>query len=269
MTDLLIIVILGIVEGITEFLPVSSTGHLILAGYFLGLPEADATFDIVIQLGAILAIVVLYWQRFMGVLVGLLRRDPGAVAFTRNVLLGFLPAGIAGAIAYGAIKAVLEAPGIAVVVVATALIVGGVLILLIERMAPMARTHSVEVMGWQTALGIGLVQCLSMIPGVSRSGATIMGARTLGVDQKTAAEYSFFLAVPTMVGATTLALWKGRHTLGSAHLSAIAIGFVVSFIVALVVVRWFIGMVTRHGFAPFAWYRIIVGAGALIWYFGR
>lgn len=269
MTDLLIIIILGIVEGVTEFLPVSSTGHLILAGYFLGLPEANATFDIVIQLGAILAIVVLYWQRFLGVLIGLLRRDPGAVSFTRNVLLGFLPAGIIGAVAYGAIRSVLEAPGIAVVVVAVALVVGGVLILLIERTAPLARTHSVEAMRWRTALGIGIVQCLSMIPGISRSGATIMGARTLGIDQKTAAEYSFFLAVPTMMGATTLALWKSRHDLGSAQLSAIAIGFAVSFVVAVVVVRWFIGMVSRHGFAPFAWYRIIVGAGALAWYFAR
>ncbi len=269
MTDLLTIIILGIVEGVTEFLPVSSTGHLILAGYFLGLPEADATFDIVIQLGAILAIVVLYWHRFMGVLYGLMRGETGAIAFTRNVLLGFLPAGIAGAIAYGTIRAVLEAPGLAVVVVAVALLIGGVLILLIEAVAPPARVHSVETMTWRTALGVGIIQCLSMIPGVSRSGATIMGARTLGVDQKTAAEYSFFLAVPTMMGATTLALWKSRHDLGGAHLSAIAIGFGVSFIVALVVVRWFIGMVTRHGFAPFAWYRIVVGIGALAWYFWR
>lgn len=269
MTDLLIIIILGIVEGITEFLPVSSTGHLILAGYFLGLPEADATFDIVIQLGAILAIVVLYWQRFMAVLAGLLQRDAGAMAFTRNVLLGFLPSAVVGALAYGAIKAVLEAPGLAVVVVATALLVGGIAILAIEAVAPRPRVASVEAMGWRTAIGIGVVQCLAMIPGVSRSGATIMGARSLGVDQKTAAEYSFFLAIPTMLGATTLALWKARHDLGSAHLSSIAIGFVVSFVVALVVVRWFITMVTRHGFAPFAWYRIVVGIGALAWYFTR
>jgi undecaprenyl-diphosphatase len=269
MTDLLLIVILGIVEGVTEFLPVSLTGHLILAGYFLGLPEADATFDIVIQLGAILAIVVLYWHRFMGVLFGLLRGDGNAIAFTRNVLLGFLPSAVVGVIAYGAIKAVLESPSIAVIVVAAALLVGGFLILLIERTAPPARVHSVEGMGWHTALGVGVVQCLSMIPGVSRSGATIMGARSLGVDQKTAAEFSFFLAIPTMLGATTLALWKARHDLGSPHLYAIAIGFVVSFVVALVVVKWFIGMVTRHGFAPFAWYRIIVGAAALAWFYMR
>ncbi|MFA5969660.1 MAG: undecaprenyl-diphosphate phosphatase [Sphingomonas sp.] len=267
MTDLLMIILLGIVEGVTEFLPVSSTGHLILAGYFLGLPEADATFDIVIQLGAILAIVVLYWGRFMAVLVGLMRGDKGAIAFTRNVLLGFLPAGVVGALAYSSIKAVLEAPSIAVVVVAAALVVGGILILVIEALAPPARVHSVETMNWRTALGVGVVQCLSMIPGISRSGATIMGARTLGVDQKTAAEFSFFLAIPTMMGATAVALWKARHDLGGAHLSAIAIGFVVSFVVALVVVRWFITMVSRHGFAPFAWYRIIIGVAALAWFY--
>lgn len=265
MSALLIVILLGIVEGITEFLPVSSTGHLVLAGYFLGLPEADATFDIVIQLGAILAIVVLYFDRFMHVLAGLMRRDAGAIAFTRNVLLGFLPSAVAGALAYGAIKALIEAPSVAVLVVATTLLVGGVLILLIERIAPPARVHGVEGMSAGLALRVGLVQCLSLVPGVSRSGATIMGARAFGVDQKTAAEYSFFLAIPTMLGATTLALWKARHNLGGAHLTDIAIGFAVSFVVALLVVKWFIGVVTRHGFAPFAWYRIVVGGGALLW----
>ena len=263
MTDLLIIILLGIVEGVTEFLPVSSTGHLILAGRLFGLPQADATFDIVIQLGAILAVVVLFWGRFMGVARGLIARDAGAIAFTRNVLLGFLPSAIVGALAYGAIKAVLEAPLVAPLVVSIALIVGGVLILVIEKWATRATVHSVEAMTWRTALTIGVIQCVSMIPGVSRSGATIMGALTLGVDRETAAEYSFFLAIPTMLGATTLALYKGRDTLGDAHLSAIAIGFVVSFLVALVVIRWFVGIVSRRGFAPFAWYRIGIGTIAL------
>ncbi|MFT3976851.1 MAG: undecaprenyl-diphosphate phosphatase [Sphingomonas bacterium] len=255
--------LLGIVEGVTEFLPVSSTGHLILAGALLGLPEADAVFDIVIQLGAILAVVVLFWHRFVGVAHGLLRRDPGAIAFTRNVLLGFLPAAIVGAIAYKGIKAVLEAPVIAPVVVSVALIVGGIAILVIERFAPPAHTDSVESLSWRTALGIGAMQCLAMIPGVSRSGATILGARTLGVSRETAAEYSFFLAIPTMLGATALTLWKARHDLSGAHYGSIAIGFVVSFVVALVVVRWFINMVAKHGFQPFAWYRIIAGSIAL------
>ncbi|WP_260597515.1 undecaprenyl-diphosphate phosphatase [Sphingomonas endolithica] len=264
MYDLIVIILLGIVEGVTEFLPVSSTGHLILAGALLGLPQADATFDIVIQLGAILAVIVLFWGRFMKVGRGLLARDPAAIRFTRNVLLGFLPSAIVGAIAYKAIKAVLEAPLVGPLVVSIALIVGGVLILLIERLQKHVVTRSVEEMPWRTALTIGVVQCLSMIPGVSRSGATIMGALTLGVDRETAAEYSFFLAIPTMMGATTLALYKGRHELGDAHLTAIAIGFVVSFVVALAVIRWFVAFVGRHGFAPFAWYRIVAGSIALI-----
>ena len=265
MHDLLIIILLGIVEGVTEFLPVSSTGHLILAGALLGLPQADATFDIVIQLGAILAVVVLFWGRFMKVGRGLLARDPASIRFTRNVLLGFLPSAFVGALAYKAIKAVLEAPTVGPMVVAIALIVGGVLILIIERLSKTIVTRSVEDMPWRTALTIGVVQCLAMIPGVSRSGATIMGALTLGVDRETAAEYSFFLAIPTMMGATALALFKGRDELGHAHLSAIAIGFVVSFIVALAVIRWFVAFVGRHGFAPFAWYRIVAGSIALIW----
>ena len=264
MTDLLIVILLGIVEGVTEFLPVSSTGHLILAGALLGLPQADATFDIVIQLGAILAIVVLFWGRFMKVLSGLMVRDPGAIAFTRNVLLGFLPAAFVGAIAYKAIKAVLEAPTVGPLVVAIALIVGGIAILFIEKTAPAPDTESVEAMGWRTALGIGVVQCLAMIPGVSRSGATILGARTMRVSRETATDYSFFLAIPTMLGATTLALWKGRHELGDAHLTSIAIGFVVSFVVAIAVVKWFVGFVSKHGFVPFAWYRIGAGIVALI-----
>ncbi len=263
--DLIIIILLGIVEGVTEFLPVSSTGHLILAGRLFGLPQADATFDIVIQLGAILAVVVLFWGRFMGVLRGLLKRDPGAIRFTRNVLLGFLPSAVVGALAYGAIKAVLEAPVNAPIEVSIAVIVGGVLILIIERLSKRITAKSVEAITWRTALGIGVLQCLAMIPGVSRSGATIMGALLLGVDRETAAEYSFFLAVPTMLGATTLALYKGRHELGDAHLTAIAIGFVISFIVAMLVIRWFVAFIGKRGFAPFAWYRIIVGAAALAW----
>ncbi|MEH3099803.1 undecaprenyl-diphosphate phosphatase [Sphingomonas adhaesiva] len=263
MNDLLTIILLGIVEGVTEFLPVSSTGHLVLAGALLGMKEADATFDIVIQLGAILAVIVLFWRRFVAVGQGLLRRDAGAIRFTRNILLGFLPSAVVGMIAYSAIRALLEAPGTGPFVVAVALIVGGIAILFIERTVPPAAKTSVEAMGWRVALGIGVVQCLSMIPGVSRSGATIMGARAMRIDQETAAEYSFFLAIPTMMGATTLALWKSRHELGNAHFSAIAIGFVVSFVVALAVIRWFMTIVTRHGFSPFAWYRIVAGTVAL------
>jgi undecaprenyl-diphosphatase len=259
--SLLSIILLGIVEGLTEFIPVSSTGHLILAGEVMQVPQGTETFDIVIQLGAILAVVVLYRQRFATVLAGLTRRDPAAITFTRNVLVGFLPSAVIGALAYGAIKAMLTAP----IIVAVALILGGIAILLIERSVQRVTCDTVEGMPARTALAIGFVQCLSMIPGVSRSGATIMGALTMGVERRTAAEYSFFLAIPTMMGATTLALWKARHELGDAQLTAIGIGFVISFLVAIVVIRWFLNVVTRHGFAPFAWYRIVAGSIALIW----
>ncbi len=260
--DILTAIILGIVEGLTEFIPVSSTGHLILAGKLLGFTGAgSATFDIVIQLGAILAVVVLYWRRFANVGAGLLRGNAGAIAFARNVVLGFAPALVIGAIAYKAIKAMLESP----VIVAVALIVGGVIILVIERLLKPAREGTIEAMPWRTALGIGIIQCLAMIPGVSRSGATIMGALSLGVDRKTAAEYSFFLAIPVMVAASAKELWEARHVAQPTDWTAIGIGFAVSFVVALVIVRSFVAVVGRYGFAPFAWYRIVLGSVALIW----
>ena len=265
-SSILIVILLGIVEGLTEFIPVSSTGHLVLAGELLGFDSASAgTFEIVIQLGAILAVLVLYWRRFYDVLLGLFRWDPGAVAFTRNIALGFLPSAVIGLLIYKAVKAMLETPEI----IAVALIVGGIAILLIERVVKHPDTASVEEMRWTTALGIGCIQCLSMIPGVSRSGATIMGALSLGVERKTAAEYSFFLAIPTMLAATGYDLYKNAGALGQSGWSEIAVGFVVSFVVAIVVIRWFIGIVSRHGFAPFAWYRIVVGSAALVWLLAR
>jgi undecaprenyl-diphosphatase len=264
--DILTAVLLGIIEGITEFIPVSSTGHLILAGELLGFKGAQsATFDIVIQLGAILAVVVLYWKRFTAVALGLMRMDPQAVGFTRNVALGFLPALVIGAVAYKAIKAMLESP----VTVAVALIVGGIAILVIERLVKPAPEGTIEGMSWRTALGVGIVQCLSMVPGVSRSGATIMGALSLGVDRKTAAEYSFFLAIPVMIAASAKELWEARKAVEVIDWSLIGIGFAVSFIVALAVIKAFIGVVSRYGFAPFAWYRIIAGSVALIWLLNR
>jgi undecaprenyl-diphosphatase len=264
--SLLTIILLGIVEGLTEFIPVSSTGHLVLAGEMLGFnSEAAGTFEIVIQLGAILAVVVAYHRRFTDVLFGLARRDAGAIRFTRNVALGFLPSALIGLIIYKAVKAMLETPEI----IAVALIVGGIAILVIERLVKEPRTRSVEEMGWKTALGIGFVQCLSMIPGVSRSGATIMGALSLGVERKTAAEYSFFLAVPTMLAASGYDLMKNGAALDSSAWTTIAIGFAVSFVVALLVIRWFIGIVSRYGFAPFAWYRIVAGSAALVWLLAR
>lgn len=259
-------IILGIVEGLTEFLPVSSTGHLILAGALLGYDDTQwKVFDIVIQLGAILAIVVLYWRTFWAVLLGLAKNAPGAWRFVRNILLAFLPAAVIGLIFIKQIEALLSKPEL----VCITLILGGVAILLIERLAKRHHVAGISDMKAGTSLGIGVAQCLAMIPGVSRSGATIMGALAMGVERRTAAEFSFFLAIPTMLGATTLELFKNRHTLiapgAAVGVPEIAIGFVVSFLVAIVVVKAFVGIVTRHGFGPFAWYRIVAGAGALAW----
>lgn len=261
-SDIVTAILLGIVEGLTEFLPVSSTGHLILGGELLGFTdEGSITFKIAIQLGAILAVLVAYWRRFWNVGLGLLRWDRDAVAFTRNILIGFFPAMVIGALAYEAIRAVLQTPEI----VAVALIIGGVLILILERTVKTVTVDSVEAMPLRTAVSIGFVQCIAMIPGVSRSGATILGALAMGVERKTAAEFSFFLAVPTMAGATVYSLYKARDELSADDLGMIGIGFGVAFIVALLVVKAFVAIVARHGFAPFAWYRIVVGSAALVW----
>ena len=255
-------IILGIVEGLTEFLPVSSTGHLILATELLGYDASRwAIFNIAIQPGAILAIVVLYRRLFWDMFVGLFRKDPVAIAFVRNLLLAFFPAVILG-LAFGDyIELLLENA----VVVAWALIVGGFAILLVERYAKPKESGGVANLSTRQSILIGLVQCIAMIPGVSRSGATILGAMSLGVDRKTAAEFSFFLALPTLTGATVLQLYKHRDAITPNDLSLIAVGSLVSFIVAWVVVKAFLAVITRYGFTPFAWYRIIVGAAALIW----
>lgn len=258
----MIAVLLGIIEGLTEFLPVSSTGHLILAGELIGFTDnSSVAFKIAIQLGAILAVLLVYWQRFWAVGMGLLKFEAGPVAFTRNILLGFAPALLIGVVAYDAIRAAMQAPEI----VAIALIVGGILILVLERVVKNVRFHSVEDIPFGTALSIGLVQCTAMLPGVSRSGATIMGGLMMGVERKTAAEFSFFLAVPTMLAATVYALWKDRAYLSADDLDMIGIGFFTAFIVALVVVKAFVAIVGRYGFAPFAYYRIIAGGAALLW----
>lgn len=267
---LLIAIILGIVEGVTEFLPVSSTGHLILATELLGF-DADkwAAFNVIIQLGAILAIVVLYWRTFWAVIEGLLHSNAVSWRFVRNVLIGFLPSAILGFLLLKQIEALLGDPK----VVAVALIVGGIAILVIERLAKRSDVVGVSEMPTRTAVGIGIAQCLAMIPGVSRSGATIMGALSLGVERRTAAEFSFFLAIPTMLGATTLEFLKHRHDImagaSGVGFGTVAVGFVVSFVVALVVVRAFVHYISKHGFAPFAWYRIVVGAAALVWLLAR
>ena len=266
MDALLTIILLGIVEGVTEFIPVSSTGHLILASELLGYDaEQWAVFNVVIQLGAILAVIVLYWRTFWAVFVGLLHRQPESLRFLRNVAVGFLPSAVVGLALHRQVEAMLGNA----MIVAWALIGGGIAILIIEKLAPQGTEKGVADISLGKAAGIGLIQCLSMVPGVSRSGATILGGLSLGVERRTAAEFSFFLAVPTMLGATTLELSKNYDNLGEAGAGGIAIGFLVSFLVAIVVIRWFIGIVSRRGFAPFAWYRIVIGAAALVWLLAR
>ncbi len=263
---LIIVILLGLIEGLTEFLPVSSTGHLILAAELLGFEgEGSVTFKIVIQLGAILAVIFAYRQRFAAVLLGLAQGERQAVAFTRNVLLAVVPALVIGVVAYDAIRAALEAPKL----VAVALIAGGVVMLALDRGLRHDRVRSVEGMPWPTALAIGGAQCLAMVPGVSRSGASILGGLALGLDRRTAAEFSFFLAVPTMVAATAYSLYQDWARLDFTDLTAIAIGFTVAFLTALAAVRLLIGIVSRHGFAPFAWYRIVLGSIALVWLMAR
>jgi undecaprenyl-diphosphatase len=258
-------ILLGIVEGLTEFIPVSSTGHLILASELFGYDaETWKVFNVVIQLGAILAVVVQYWRTFSAVGFGLLKLRPQSIAFVRNILLGFIPSAVLGLALKDYIDVLLGSP----MVVGWALLVGGFLILAIERVAKPGPLTGVAELPARQALGVGLVQCVSMVPGVSRSGATIMGALAMGIERRTAAEFSFFLAVPTMLGATTLELWDNRGALagglGPVGWNEIAIGFVVSFIVALVVIKAFVAFVSRSGFSPFAWYRIVAGILAVV-----
>lgn len=251
---------LGALEAATEFLPVSSTGHLILAGHVMGFEgPGDKVFEVAIQLGAILAICVLYFKKLWGVLMGL-PTDPKARAFAANVLLAFLPAAVIGVFLHDFIKSVLFDP----TVVCWALVAGGFAIIAIEAVVKKATLHRVEDMPMHRALELGFFQCLAMIPGVSRSGATIMGGLLLGMDRKTAAEFSFFLAIPTMLGATVFDLYKARHDLGDGSLGLIALGFVTAFLVALPVVKWLVGFVSRNGFTPFAYYRIVLGLVGLV-----
>jgi undecaprenyl-diphosphatase len=262
-------ILLGIVEGLTEFIPVSSTGHLILAAEVFGY-DADTwkVFNVVIQLGAILAVVVQYWRTFWAVGTGLLKRQPTSFIFVRNILLGFLPSAVLGLALKDYIDIMLGSP----MVVAWALLLGGIAILGIEKVAKPGPLTGVAQLPVRQALGVGIAQCLAMIPGVSRSGATIMGALAMGIERRTAAEFSFFLAIPTMMGATTLELWDNRAALaagtGTVGWWEIGIGFVVSFLVALAVIKAFVAYVSRAGFAPFAWYRIAAGILA-IWLLSR
>ena len=266
MPILLLVIILGIVEGVTEYLPVSSTGHLILATELLGY-DADkwALFNIAIQPGAILAILVLYWRTFRDVLVSMWHRERSAWIFVRNLLVAFIPAVVIGLAIGDYIELLLGNA----MVVAWALIIGGIAILVVERFAKPTDHGGVANVTFGHSVGIGIIQCLAMIPGVSRSGATILGAMAMGVDRKTAAEFSFFLAVPTLSGATALQLYKHGAQMEPGMGSWILLGSLVSFVVAVVVVKAFVSVIQRYGFAPFAWYRIIAGATALVWLAAR
>jgi undecaprenyl-diphosphatase len=260
------VIILGIVEGVTEYLPVSSTGHLILATELLGFKAGDwEAFNVAIQPGAILAIVVLYWQTFWDVLTGLFGREPKAFAFVRNLVIACVPAIVLALLFGDTIEAMLGSA----VVVAWALIIGGVAILVLEKTVKPRECDGVANLSVRQSALVGLVQCLAMVPGVSRSGATILGAMAFGVDRKTAAEFSFFLAMPTLSGATAYYLLKHHDRIAPEMYGNIVIGSIVSFVVALVVVKLFVSYVTRHGFAPFAWYRIVAGAAALVWLTAR
>ena len=269
MPILLLVIILGVVEGLTEYLPVSSTGHLILATELLGFDaEKWALFNVAIQPGAIFAVVVLYWRTFRDVLVGLFQRDRTALRFIRNLLIAFAPAVVLG-LALGNIIDALLANA---VVVGWALIIGGVAIIVIEKLVKAPPAPEVDrpdamvaAVSLKQSIMIGLVQCLAIIPGVSRSGATIMGALAMGIDRKTAADFSFFLAIPTLAGATALQMYKHSEKIDPEMINYILIGEVVSFVVAFVVVKLFVSFVQRHGFTLFGWYRIVAGTAALIW----
>ncbi|MGL4280583.1 MAG: undecaprenyl-diphosphate phosphatase [Albidovulum sp.] len=260
MTDTtLISLVLGILEGLTEFIPVSSTGHLLLAGHFLGFQSAGKTFEVVIQFGAVLALLVLYAGKISRTVIDL-PTDPKARRFAGSVLLAFLPSVVIGVLAHDLIKQVLfESPRL----IATMLILGGVILLAVDRMPLRPRYDEADRLPLEVAFGIGLAQCLAMIPGVSRSGATIVGALVLGADKRAAAEFSFFLSIPTMAGAFGYDLYKNRDVLDWSAMGEIALGFAAAFVTAMLVAKWLLGYVSRRGYAVFGWWRIIVGTAAL------
>jgi undecaprenyl-diphosphatase len=256
-------ILLGIIEGLTEFIPVSSTGHLLLTGHFLGVKPDKRAFEILIQLGAVLALLTVYsarlWRLFLDI-----PRDPAARQFVIAIVVAFLPAAVVGVLLHKFIKEVLfETP----ILICISLIVGGIILLVVDSLKLTPRVTQAEEVTPLTALKIGAFQCLAMVPGVSRSGATIVGAMLLGLSKRAAAEFSFFLAMPTMAGAFTYDLYKSHGDLDAAAWQSIAIGFVFAFISGVVVVRYLLEFVSRYGFAPFAWWRITVGGlglGALL-----
>ena len=259
--DVIKAIFLGIVEGLTEFIPVSSTGHLLLVGHFFGFDDDDfgKTFAVLIQLGAILALLSIYFGRLWKLFLGMFN-DPEAQRFIIGVLIAFFPAMVLGALLYGFIKGVL----FNVWIVCIMLLIGGFVLLWIDRLDLKPRYHDATKFPLPMYLGIGVIQCLSMVPGVSRAGATIVGAMVFGADKRAATEFSFWLAMPTMVGAFAFEAYKSKAQLAGGNMLIIAIGFAVSFICGWFVVKTLLGYVSRHGFALFAWWRIVVGALGLI-----
>jgi undecaprenyl-diphosphatase len=256
----LISLFLGLLEGLTEFIPVSSTGHLLLAGHFLGFQSAGKTFEVVIQLGAVLAVLFVYASKLWNVF-STAPKNAASRRFILSVLIAFLPAVVVGVLAHDIIKNVLfETPTL----IAVMLILGGIVLLFTDRLVTNPRYTDAMQFPLGMSLTIGVVQCLAMIPGVSRSGATIVGALALGADRRAAAEFSFFLSMPTMAGAFAYDLYKNRDVLDASALSEISFGFVAAFLAAILVVRWVLGYVSRNGFTLFGWWRIIVGTAALI-----
>jgi undecaprenyl-diphosphatase len=257
------VILLGLIEGLTEFLPVSSTGHLLLTEHFLGVSSPGRTFEVLIQLGAILAILTVYSAKLLR-LAADLPRDPRARRFVLAVLVAFLPAAVIGAGAHRYIKSILfETP----MLICTTLLVGGIVLLFVDKLR--LKPRYIDAMDYPIALAftVGLCQALAMIPGVSRSGATIVGALLLGADKRSATEFSFYLAMPTMAGAFAYDLYKNHADLAFEDVTNIALGFAVAFVAGVVVVRYLLDFVSRHGFAPFAWWRIAVGGmglGALL-----
>ncbi|MFZ5756465.1 MAG: undecaprenyl-diphosphate phosphatase [Pseudomonadota bacterium] len=262
--------LLGIVEGLTEFLPVSSTGHLIIVGELIGFDgPLRSVFMVAIQLGAILAVCWLYRAKLAHVTVGVVRGDAAGWRFATNLLIAFLPAMVLGLLFYRIIKDVLFFP----VPVALALIVGGLVILWAEKRAHTVRVQEVDDMSWRDALLVGLCQCFALVPGTSRSGATIIGGLFVGLSRKAAAEFSFFLAIPTMLAATVYDVWKNRALFHADDIALLATGFIAAFLAAFVTVKALVAFVSKHSFVPFAWYRIgfgllvlaLWGGGVIVW----
>ena len=251
--------LLGLLEGLTEFLPVSSTGHLLLAAHFLGFESAGKTFEVVIQLGAVLALFTVY-AGMLTKLVLRARRENAARKTLVSLLLAFLPAAVIGLLAHGFIKDVLfETPKL----IAVMLILGGVILLMVDRIAPQPVNFDATALPFRKSLAIGFFQCLALVPGVSRSGATIVGALMLGVEKRAAAEFSFLLSLPTMGAAVAYDLFKNRDVLDFGAVWQIGVGFAVAFVTAALVVRWVLNFISRNGYALFGWWRIIVGSLAL------